>query len=202
MDPAVGTDRRAVALTTSNGTFIAPDNGLLSVALPDQLRASITQQSSVPLPPSYNAYELTNDSYHRKPVSVTFHGRDIFSPVAAHLSLGVPAAELGPAVREVVAIPPFRAPSSRDGTLHARVIHIDRYGNLITDVRAEQITPGNASIQIAGHSISGLSRTYADGTALTAIVTSTGFLAIVLPNGSAAAELDVDIGGPVAVRLR
>lgn len=202
VDPGVGTNRRAVALTTPSGTFIAPDNGLLSVALPDQLRASAASLSSVPLPPSHNAYELTNDTYHRKPVSVTFHGRDIFSPVAAHLSLGVPAEDLGPPVREVVVIPPFRAASSGDSTLNARVVHIDRYGNLITDVRAEQITSGDVSIDISGHTISSLSRTYADGSTLTAIVASTGFLAIVMPNGSATAELDAGIGDPVIVRLR
>jgi S-adenosylmethionine hydrolase len=202
VDPGVGTDRRGVALTTPQGIFVAPDNGLLSVALSDEVRSAVTSPSAVALPPHYNAYQLTNDSYHRTPVSVTFHGRDIFSPVAAHLSLGVPPKDLGPPLTEIVAVPPFRATSDADGSLSARIVHIDRYGNLITNVRAGQIAAGVASIEIADRSISGLSRTYLDTTNLTAIVASTGFLAIVMPNGSAAAELGIDIGEPVAVRLR
>jgi S-adenosylmethionine hydrolase len=201
VDPGVGTDRRAIALTTPNGTFIGPNNGLLSVALPEDVRNPIGEATTpITLPPKYNAFELTHDYYHRKPVSATFHGRDIFAPVAAHLSLGVPAQELGSPVSTVIAIPPFRAKVGEDDSLSGRVVHVDRYGNLITNVRGDQIASRNISIQVAGRTIDGLNRTYADATGLTAIIASTGFLAIVMPNGDAAMELDLDIGAAVRVR--
>ena len=200
VDPGVGTDRRAIALTTPNGTFIGPDNGRLSVALPADIRSSIGKATTpVVLPPQYNAFELTNDAYHRKPVSVTFQGRDIFAPVAAHLSLGVPARELGPPISEVIAISPFRAEVEDDNSLSGRVIHVDRYGNLITNVGGDQLDSRDISIEVSGRTIDGLSRTYAAAAGLTAIIASTGFLAIVLPNGSAADELDLDIGAAIRV---
>ena len=201
VDPGVGTDRRAIALTTPNGTFIGPDNGLLSIALPADIRNSIGEAATpVVLPPQYSAFQLTNDAYHRKPVSMTFHGRDIFAPVAAHLSLGVSAQELGPPVSEVIAISPFRAMVGEDGTLSGHVVHVDRYGNLITNVGGEQLDSRDISIEVAGRTIDGLSHTYADAAGLTAIIASTGFLAIVIANGNAANELDLDIGAAIRVR--
>jgi len=200
VDPGVGTDRRAIALTTPIGTFIAPDNGLLSVALPEDVRDSIGESdATVALPPNYDAFELTHDAYHRKPVSATFHGRDIFGPVAAHLSLGLSPKELGPSVPAVIAIPPFRARIEDDGSLSGRVVHVDRYGNLITNVRGDQIASRNISIEVAGRTIDRLNRTYADAPGLTAIIASTGFLAIVITNGNAANELGLDIGAAIRV---
>jgi len=200
VDPGVGTDRRAIALTTPIGTFIAPDNGLLSVALPEDVRNSIRESSApVALPRNYDAFELTRDTFHRKPVSATFHGRDIFGPVAAHLSLGVSPQELGPPVSAVITIPPFRAQIGEDDSLSGRVVHVDRYGNLITNVRGDQIASRNISIEVAGRTIDRLSRTYADSPGLTAIIASTGFLAIVITNGNAANELGLDIGAAIRV---
>lgn len=201
VDPGVGTERRAIALAGPDGTFVGPDNGLFSVALPDSVRSDVAgRPAACPLPDGYRAYELTNDEYHRKPVSVTFHGRDIFAPVAAHLSLGVGPERLGPEVREVLAFPPFLAEAGGDGALSGRVVHIDRYGNLLTDVRGEQIETADVVIEVKGRTIRGLSRTYAEATGLTAVVASAGFLAVVVPNRSAAGELGADIGEPVTVR--
>lgn len=201
VDPGVGTSRKALALTTPGAVFVGPDNGVLSAALPAGLRAGVADRPApVDLPDGYAAYELTNDEYHRKPVSVTFHGRDIFAPVAAHLSLGVPPASLGPPVTRIVAIPPFIALTNPDGSLSGRIVHVDRYGNLITNVRGEQTRDRSVTIEIAGRTIKGLSHTYQDATGLTAIVASTGFVAIVVPNGSASRELAVDISEPLTVR--
>lgn len=201
VDPGVGTDRRPMALVTPEATFVAPDNGLLSVALPEEVRAGAGPGPTlVDLPPGFTAFELTNDTYHRQPVSVTFHGRDIFSPVAAHLSLGVRPEELGGKASQVLALRPFVAASNDDGTLAGRVVHVDRYGNLITDVRGGQIASTQVTIDIAGRSIVGVSRTYAEAPPLAAIIAGTGYLAIVVPNGSAAAELTIGIGEPVIVR--
>jgi S-adenosylmethionine hydrolase len=200
VDPGVGTERRPIALVAPAGTFIAPDNGLLSVALPDDVRASAAKGATlVDLPPGFSAYELTNGAYHRHPVSVTFHGRDIFAPVAAHVSLGVQPQDLGPAASQVHALPPFRAIANDDGSIGGRVLHVDRYGNLITDIRRDQLGADPVSINVCGRTITGISRTYAQAPPLAAVVASTGFLAIVVPNGSAARELDAGIGQPVRV---
>lgn len=203
VDPGVGTDRRALALVTPNATFVGPDNGLLSGALPADARAAVAGgAATIDLPDGYEAYELANDAYHRKPVSVTFHGRDIFSPVAAHLSAGASPGDLGPPVSRLITLPPFRAQRQDDGSIAGRIVHIDRYGNLITNVRADQVPSRDASIDIAGRVVHGISRSYAEAGAgrLAAIVASTGYLAIVVPNGSAAASLNADLGEPVAVR--
>ncbi|MCS5656835.1 MAG: SAM-dependent chlorinase/fluorinase, partial [Dehalococcoidia bacterium] len=88
VDPGVGTDRMAVLLVTPKASFLAPDNGLLSGVLKEYLVTPPPDSSRVPLPSSLTAYQLTNSEYWLHPVSNTFHGRDIFSPVAAHLSMG------------------------------------------------------------------------------------------------------------------
>jgi len=201
VDPGVGTDRRAIALATPGATFVGPDNGVLSAALPNEMReaASGTAQL-VPLLPPFAAHVLTDRRFHRAPVSPTCHGRDIFAPVAAHLSLGLPLEELGPAVADIVALPPFRAGLRADGALAGRVIHIDRFGNLITDVPAEQIPPSPLLVEICGRTIEELSLTYGGRSGLLALVGSSGFLEIALNQGSAARELATDIGEPVLVR--
>lgn len=201
VDPGVGTGRAALALRTPRGTFVGPDNGVLSPALPEDVRSRAGEAGGrVPLPPDAACVALTNARYHRQPVSDTFHGRDIFAPAAAHLSLGVPLAELGDPVSEVVALPPFRARRLPDGALVGRVVHIDAFGNLITDVRGADLASRRLTVEVAGRRIAGVRRSYAEGEGLTAIVGSSGYLEIALPGAHAAAELGVDLGEPVVVR--
>ncbi len=200
VDPGVGTERRAIALATPSGAFLGPDNGVLSAALPDQVRqAASAGPRLVHLPPDTAAHLVTDERFHRAPVSPTFHGLDVFAPAAAHLSLGTPVSDLGPAVPEVLALPPFRARPQADGSLAGRVIHIDRFGNLITDVRAEQM-PRPPLVEICERRIEGLSRTYADRPGLLAVIGSVGFLEIAVNGGSAARELGADIGEALCVR--
>jgi S-adenosylmethionine hydrolase len=201
VDPGVGTERRAIALRTPSATFAGPDNGVLSAALPDDLRSRAVEPGTpVPLPEGTSAVALTDPQYHRQPVSDTFHGRDIFAPAAAHLSLGVPLSDLGEPLEEVIALPPFRARREPDGSLAGRIVHIDVFGNLITDVRAEDLTSTRLTVGIKDRQILGIQRTYDSGRGLTALVGSTGFLEIALSGGSALAALGVDIGEPVVVR--
>jgi S-adenosylmethionine hydrolase len=145
---------------------------------------------------------LTDPSYHRQPVSDTFHGRDIFAPVAAHLSLGVPLSDLGKPVEDVLALPPFRARREPDGSWNGRIVNVDAFGNLITDVRGEDLASTRITVELKDRQIAGLQRTYASGQDLTALVGSAGFLEIALSGGSAAADTGVDIGEPVVVRNR
>ena len=201
VDPGVGTRRRAIALRTPSGTFVGPDNGILSAALPDEIRSRAGEASGrVRLPEGSSGVALSDPRYHRQPVSDTFHGRDIFAPAAAHLSLGVPLSDLGEPVDEVVALPPFRARREPDGFRRGRIVHIDVFGNLITDVRGEDLASPRLTVEVSGRRIAGLQRAYASGQGLTALVGSSGFLEIALTGGSAAAELGIDVGEPVVVR--
>jgi S-adenosylmethionine hydrolase len=133
-------------------------------------------------------------------VSSTFHGRDIFAPVAAHISLGVPLAELGPPVEEVLALAPFRARRQPDGSLRGRVIHIDVFGNLVTDVRCEDLPAGRPTVEVAGRRIAGLSLTYQESAEILAVVGSSGYLEIAAPGASAAGLMGAALGMPVLVR--
>jgi S-adenosylmethionine hydrolase len=197
VDPGVGTGRRALALATPHAVFVGPDNGLLSSALPEEWRPAAP--GPVPLPPGVKAVALENPRYHRHPVSPTFHGRDIFGPAAAHISRGVPLEELGPPVHEVMALPPFRAHRQPDGTLEGRILHIDRFGNLVTTVRQEDLPWPKVKVQLGPHQVPGLVRTYAQAQGPCALIGSSGFLEIAVPGGSAAQVLGAHLGQAVRV---
>ena len=218
VDPGVGTDRRAIALVTPRGHFVGPDNGVLSAALPDDARPqspgdptsvalpddarpqSPGGPTSVAVPAGCRAFTITNPRLLREPLSATFHGRDVFAPAAAHLSLGMPAETLGEPVDALLAFPPIRARRRADGALQAEVVHIDRFGNVVTDARAEDLPEGAFTVELAGQRVPGPVRTYADATGPAALVTSSGYLAVILPNGSAAETLGVEIGDGALLR--
>ena len=201
VDPGVGSDRHAIALATAHGMFLGPDNGVLSAALPvDGRPATEAGPARVALPQDYRAFAITNRRYLREPVSATFHGRDIFAPAAAHLSLGVPAEELGEQLHTVLALPPIRAGRDQDGTLHAHIVHVDRFGNVITDAPEEDLPANGFAVELAGQTVEGPVHTYAEARGLAALVGSSGYLEVALPNGNAAQALGVDIGDGALVR--
>ena len=201
VDPAVGSPRRALALRTDTAIFVGPDNGVLSAALNDDVRAAAGgSPAPIRLPAGCRAVSLTNERYFRSPVSSTFHGRDIFGPVAAHLSLGVSLEQLGEPVEQIIALPPFRARRQPDVSLRGRVLHIDAFGNLITDVRVEDLPSSNAVVEVAGRTIEGVRATYEPGPDLRAVTGSSGYLEIAAPGGSAAALLKAELGETVVVR--
>jgi S-adenosylmethionine hydrolase len=205
VDPGVGTARRALALATPETLVVGPDNGVLSAALPDETRRLAgegPEPRQVTLADGYSAVVIRRRRYMRQPVSATFHGRDIFAPAAAHLSLGTRLEELGPAVRKVRALPPFEARRLPDGTLEGRVLHVDRFGNVVTDVRAEDLPAKLLEVSIGGRHVEGLARTYDEGQELKALVGSAGYLEVACRGASAADRLRVDIGAPVLVRER
>lgn len=198
VDPGVGTDRAAIAIRTAGAVFVGPDNGLLSAALPPAARPAGGAPVRVALPPGTEAVRLENPRLRRALVSGTFHGRDIFAPAAAHLSLGVPLAEFGPAITHIIALPAFRA--GREGrTLVARVVSIDRFGNVITDCRAADLPAGRFVVRHRTSRIAGPVRTYAEADGPAALVGSAGFLELAVPGGSAAALLRAEIGDEVTV---
>lgn len=200
VDPGVGTERRPLAIVTPAATFVGPDNGVLSAAISDIYREAAGDSAGrIAVPADSQAFVLTDERYHRRPVSTTFHARDIFGPVAAHLSLGRAPTDMGPEVAEVMALPPFRGAPQPDGSIAGRVLHIDRYGNIITSVRAEQLGPERLTVEMHGRSISGPARTFADGDGLAAIIGSSGYLGIALNRGDAARELGAAVNDPVKV---
>jgi hypothetical protein len=144
--------------------------------------------------------ELANPRYRRAEVSTTFHGRDLFAPAAAHLACGVDFSDLGPSVLDLAPLP-VPAPRLQPGLAVGEVIHVDRFGNLITNLEAHQL-PGHPLVEVEAGAPIGLCRTYADvapGSVL-ALVGSSGFLEIAVRDGSAARLLGLGPGARVVVR--
>ncbi|MGZ3666088.1 MAG: SAM hydrolase/SAM-dependent halogenase family protein [Ktedonobacterales bacterium] len=198
VDPGVGSDRRPVALRLGEHIFVGPDNGLFSYALAaaqDQQRVSPVQ-----------AVTLDNPRYRLPHVSATFHGRDIFAPAAAHLARGVPFASLGTPLdpTSLVTIAPPR-PTWQGETLIGHILHIDHFGNLITDIgptlTAAAFSSPTLSLHLGEHIITARAHTFADGPAGApfALRDSSGHLAVVVRNGSAGALLDAHRGDELRV---
>lgn len=203
VDPGVGTERKALLLLTEAGRFIGPDNGALSAALPEALRASASPGGgpvTLAGATGVEAFSIENPSYLSPVVSPTFHGRDVFAPAVAHLALGAPPETFGPRVEAIVALPPFRARKDASGALRGRIIHVDRFGNLITNVRGDDIPAGGVIVRIGGREVKGPVPTFAAGEGLLAFVGSYGYLAVALRDGSAASALGVGVGAEIAVR--
>ncbi|HEU4760382.1 MAG TPA: SAM hydroxide adenosyltransferase, partial [Dehalococcoidia bacterium] len=125
---------------------------------------------------------------------------DIFAPAAAHIASGVRPEEMGPRATEVTVLPPFRAVRQADGSLVGRVIHIDRFGNLVTDVRADQLRQTDLVVEIRGRSIRGVSETYGSSLGLMAVIGGAGYLEVAVAGGSAARELGAAVAELVIVR--
>lgn len=198
VDPGVGGDRHPIVLQTRQGVFVGPDNGVLSAALSDGVRPD--EPRRVSLPDDVNAFEISNARYMREHVSKTFHGRDVFAPAAAHLALGVAPEELGPAVMAVMALPPIHAVAQPDGTLKAKVVHIDRFGNVISDIRSKDLPAGGFTVKAGERNVPGPFGTYAELDGLGALVGSSGYLEIAVPNENAARLLEVQIGSPLRLQ--
>jgi len=211
VDPGVGTERRAIILRTPSADFVAPDNGVLSYILQQckSVKGRLKGQSpfknnrqQVKLEPGMEAVTITKPQFWRSPVSPTFHGRDIFAPVAARLSLGFPPIDFGEAITSVTMLPlphPYQAP---DGSLVGHILHIDSFGNLITNIKGDDLpqTKRTITIEVGNHLISGLSRTYAEGRGLLALIGSNGYLEVSLKGGSACAFLNAEVGNEVKIR--
>jgi S-adenosylmethionine hydrolase len=188
IDPGVGSDRRPVAVRMNNHLFVGPDNGLFSL---------LTGADAA------EVYELTDSAYWRGTQSNTFHGRDLFSPVAAHLSLGTGLSEVGVPSRELLTYRWATAIVDEEG-IQGWIVHIDSYGNLITNIPGELITAGHyktLKIYVGTHILSRVSRTFSDvspGEAA-AVTGSSGMIEIVINRGDAAEMLGVQKGAPVSV---
>ena len=201
VDPGVGTSRDAILLVTPSARFVAPDNGVLSYIVGEGCGqvSEILASTEVALPKGYRAYRLTNQEFWLHPVSSTFHGRDVFAPVAAHLSLGVHAEQMGEEVHHVTWLPQ-QQPKWDGDTLVGQVVHIDRFGNLITNIPAGLLESQRiVTVEVKGHDIVGLSASYEEGGWLLAIFGSVGTLEVSVNCGSAAGSLSAVVGDLVRV---
>ena len=189
VDPGVGTARRAIAAQLGMQFYVAPDNGLLTPLIQDA--------ESQHLPMTFVA--LDNPAYWLKNITGTFHGRDLFAPVGAHLAAGVPLEALGTLIDDPVRLE-IPTPEKTDTGWTAHITLIDHFGNIRTDLRVDKVD-ANAKIRIAGEEIEGLVKSYGHkevGT-LVALGDSGGYLEVAVANGNAAQKLGVKVGDKVEV---
>jgi S-adenosyl-L-methionine hydrolase (adenosine-forming) len=199
VDPGVGTPRRAIAVRWPRGYFVGPDNGWLTHVLRDDGHAG-DRTGEVDLPYGWEAVELQQAKFWLSPVSSTFHGRDIFAPVAAALVNGTPLVELGARRLTLVVIETLHA-TSENGTVHGHVVHVDHFGNLITDISADHLSD-RFTVTVGGGTIEGPAESYQSSEPVIALIGSSGRLEIAAPNASAARLIAVGVGEPVTVVTR
>jgi hypothetical protein len=191
VDPGVGTERRALLVSAASSFFVGPDNGLFTEILEQEVEAKV--------------WQINNQQYRLETAGSTFDGRDVFAPAAAWLSRGVPPTFFGPAVhdpiRRSVAIPVLH-----DDLLIGKIVSVDRFGNLISNITARQVREFRAvngqsevEIHIGTYVITELVESYSQGSrqAPSALINSNGNLEIFLQEESAARNLRFDVGEEV-----
>ena len=192
VDPGVGTERHGLVARVGDAWLVGPDNGGWSYL------ARAAEGAGAPVA----AWWLTQARYWRPQVATTFHGRDIFAPVAAHLARGVPPAELGEPLPAPVRLP-LPAVDRRLGRSRGQVVHIDHFGNAVTDLRPEDLPgPAAACHVYCGHFlVAGVARTYADVPvgAPVALVGSFGMVELAQRNGNAATTWGLMVGDEVTI---
>ena len=186
VDPGVGSARRALVVASAGGWFVGPDNGLFTPFLEGE---------------GARAVELTAIWPRAAEVSTTFHGRDVFAPAAAHLALGTELARLGPELRDAVRLP-WPVARRVESVLHGEVVHVDRFGNLITSIARRDLSGENA-VEISGATLAVVA-TYSDLVPgeIGALLGSAGRLEIAAREDSAAAKLAAGRGTSVTARRR
>ena len=186
VDPGVGTDRRPILVETENYYFIAPDNGLLTLPLQKQRIKKIIH--------------LTNEKYFLRRNTETFHGRDIFAPVAAYLSKGIPVEKFGQEIKNINQID-FPWPYKEDNKIIGQIIKFDKFGNAITNL--EYIPESFKEIKLKDYKITKICRNFQEGEKdkPNVIKGSFGFYEIFVPEDSAREILGLTIGDKVEVFL-
>jgi S-adenosyl-L-methionine hydrolase (adenosine-forming) len=185
VDPGVGSDRKPILVECANQFFIGPDNGIFSW---------ICEREG-----NWRALHLTRDRYFRHPVSNTFHGRDVFAPIAAVLSNGVSSNDLGVPLSDIVRLEALGPRHHADGTIEGRVLHIDRFGNCVTNLSQRDLAvegPASWKLLLNNQEVTSLRQDYAGGSRNTvfAVVGSAGLLELSARNDSAAEILEVERG--------
>ena len=189
VDPGVGTARRPILVTADQFYFVAPDNGVLSLIYERETAVSVRH--------------ITAEHYFLSPVSNTFHGRDIFAPVAAWVAKTFQTEAMGEEITDQVrfALP---RPKAAGSAMKGLVLRVDSFGNLVTNFTAEDLpqgagADGKIKLQVAGKPVAKLAQTFAQGAAgePVAIVGSSGFIEIAVNKGQAARVLGANRGAEV-----
>jgi len=195
VDPSVGTERRPMAAHIGDWFYVGPDNGTITGSL-ERAEQAGWQTDFV---------ELNRPQYWLQNISHVFHGRDIFSPVAAHLANGVPLSELGSYFNDPVRLE-LPKPEKTDNSWHGQVIHIDHFGNISTNIRIENLgdamkTKENINVRLNEIEIKGMVNTFGERPVgeLIALIGSTGNLGIAVVNGNAQQRLGTKVGDVVEV---
>ncbi len=188
VDPGVGSQRKAIAAEIGPWIFVGPDNGVFTAVIVRWPVGAVV--------------ELTERRFHREIQSTTFHGRDIFSPVAAHLSNGVPLASLGPTLLPLLVQIPIPQPRRETTCVAGVVLWVDHFGNLITNLSRQHLDQRSGRVKVGTVSDVPLVDCYAAGQpdGLFALFGSSGRLEIAVRNGSAASRLQT--GGGMRVEWR
>ncbi len=187
VDPGVGSERRPIAIHAFGRSAVGPDNGMLEL-----VSRGATDGEAV---------ELTVRALWRHPVSPVFHGRDIFSPVAARIAAGAELREVGDAIDAIVPYP-IRAPQRRpDGGVSGHVIHVDRFGNVVTDVPREMIPRGRFTVEMGDLTVSRLVGYYAEANKdeVVSLINSAGYLEIAMRGVRAADAIGAKQGSLLEV---
>jgi S-adenosylmethionine hydrolase len=191
VDPGVGTSRRPILMEAAGQYFVAPDNGVLAMVFGQE---------------EHRIRLISNDFLFRKPVSRTFHGRDIFAPVAAHLAAGVPPPHIGEAITDYLRPASVKPQRSGKRTWHGRILKIDRFGNMVTNFPIDEfpsLVRADFTMAVGPRETSILARTYAETSPgeLFAIVGSSGFVELSVSQGSAAKLTGCGVGGPAELTI-
>ncbi len=192
VDPGVGSARNAIVIESGERFFVGPDNGIFSW---------ICEREG-----KWRAIRLTNPKFFREQVSATFHGRDIFAPVAAALSNHTSLAEFGPEIVEIVQLESLTT-TEVNGEIEARIIHIDRFGNCLTNLNRASVDENSfafgAKLVVGNHEITSFQRFFAAAKReeLFCVFGSAGFLEIAARNISAAETLNAKLGERVTLTL-
>jgi S-adenosylmethionine hydrolase len=200
VDPGVGTDRRPIAARIGDHYFVAPDNGVLTACL-DRARRDGWSTEFV---------DLDRTEYWLENVTMTFHGRDLFAPVGAHLAAGVPLSDLGTSFDDPIEIPLWGAEQHDDGSVTGEVIYIDDFGNAICSILPEEIAhllvPDGVEVDICGARIKGMVSTFGDSEydsdTLIALWDSSGYLLVSENNGTGGKVIKPKPRDLVTVRTR
>jgi len=192
VDPGVGTARRPLLVTAQNQYFVAPDNGVLSLIYEREQDNLVVRHANA-------------EHYFLQPISRTFHGRDIFAPVAAWLSKGWQTSAMG---EEIQDFQRFVLPRAKeiDGGIQGVVLRIDNFGNVMTNFRAEDLPEaaqngGGLNLKVGAHNVARLVGTFADGAAdePVAYVGSSGYVEVGINKANAARKLAVGRGTSVTL---
>jgi S-adenosyl-L-methionine hydrolase (adenosine-forming) len=186
VDPGVGSSRRPVVVRAGGYYFVGPDNGLFSYVY--------DRESPV------EVFHVTADQYFRQSPSPTFHGRDIFAPVAAALSKGIDPQTLGPRITDQIRLALLSPEKDATGKIEGRILHIDRFGNCVTNFTRHDL-PDAVKLSVNGRIVETVRRFFTDEGGsedeIFAIWGSAGFLELAVNGGSAAELLRAKRGDPV-----